>query len=592
MQKKHLASLVALMGLGMAAQAQPFSQTYFIGDSLSDSGQFGARFTTNPGQVWAQVLANRLGTSAQPSSQGGSNYAVGGARVGTDGSTTVGGTTVAIPSMVTQSQQLRAQQGGRLDSNALYTVWGGANDLFAVVAGADAQTTIGSAIVNQVTTVSGLAQNGANYILVPNIPDLGMTPAFAANQAAGSQLSTAYNQALYDNLAKTRANVIPLNVAALLSEAAQNPKAYGFKNVTMPACGAVSSLQCTPANWLEKDADQTYLFADGVHPTTAGHKAIADYAEAVLTASSQMAVLAPAANQAGVAQMQSVDRRLQAVAGIQDARVAVWGQGAAVVGSGDGLNSELDGTGGAWMLGVDKRVGDWTLGTYLGHDSLDSKTLRGGSSYEQQRLTGGLYGRWQHGNVWVNGQLYYADLDVDTTRRMQIAAATREHRASANGSQYGAKMGAGLQWQHGALTHGPLVGLSMQKATIKRLDEDQAQLSTSMAFDEQEHESLQSSLGYQAAYQINPQWQAHASAQWQHEFKDADQVMGARLQTVSNIGFNLPVDNGDAKNSGVLEVGVNGNVTEQWQIGAGVSAQVGDAPNAQTALYVNTAYRF
>ncbi|XOT98027.1 hypothetical protein ACMTAU_04495, partial [Alcaligenes pakistanensis] len=33
-----------------------------MGDSLTDSGQFGSRFTTNPGQVWSQVLAQKLGT--------------------------------------------------------------------------------------------------------------------------------------------------------------------------------------------------------------------------------------------------------------------------------------------------------------------------------------------------------------------------------------------------------------------------------------------------------------------------------------------------------------------------------------------------
>ena len=34
--------------------------------------------------------------------------------------------------------------------------------------------------------------------------------------------------------------------------------------------------------------------------------------------------------------------------------------------------------------------------------------------------------------------------------------------------------------------------------------------------------------------------------------------------------FDLAEYTGDAKNSGVLELGVNGNISEHWQVGAGV----------------------
>ena len=591
MRKTHLAVLLMVLGAGTVAEAGPFSQTYFLGDSLTDSGQFmGQRFTTNPGKVWSQQLAEELGTAADPSGKKGTNYAVGGARVGVNSSTTVGGVTVPIPSVRTQLQQLRAVEGNRLDGDALYTVWGGANDLFAVAAGAPAQTTITSAIIEHVTVVSALSQAGARYILVPNIPDLGMTPAFSGNAAAGTQLSTAYNQALYGQLADMKANVIPLDVASLLHEAAANPSQFGLKNVTTPACGAVSSLQCGLGDLVEANADQTYLFADGVHPTAAGHKVLADYATAVLTAPQQVVVLAPAANQAGIAQMQHIDRRLHNTAHIQDERFALWGQGTAVLGSGDALGTELDGTGSAWMLGADKRMGNWTAGAYLAFDNLDGKLAKG-SGYEEQRWAGGLYGRWQHQNLWLNGQVYYANLDVDSHRRVQLGAAERIHHGSADGDQYGGKISAGMNWQQGKITHGPVLSLSAQKATVKSLRE-QGKLSTAMSFDEQEHTSIQSGLGYQAQWAVNDAWQVYGSAQWQHEFKDVDDVVGARLNSVDDMHFVLPVNTGDAKNSGVLELGVNGNISEHWQVGAGVLAEVGDAPNAQTSVFVNTSYRF
>ena len=180
---------------------------------------------------------------------------------------------------------------------------------------------------------------------------------------------------------------------------------------------------------------------------------------------------------------------------------------------------------------------------------------------------------------------------MDSHRRVQLGAAERIHHGSADGDQYGGKISAGMNWQQGKITHGPVLSLSAQKATVKSLRE-QGKLSTAMSFDEQEHTSIQSGLGYQAQWAVNDAWQVYGSAQWQHEFKDVDDVVGARLNSVDDMHFVLPVNTGDAKNSGVLELGVNGNISEHWQVGAGVLAEVGDAPNAQTSVFVNTSYRF
>src|SRR5690606_32176832 len=107
----------------------------------------------------------------------------------------------AIPALTTQVNSYLSANGGRADPNALYTVWGGANDLFAVAGGADPATTIGGAVTAQVGIIGTLQNAGARYILVPTIPDLGVTPQFraggAANMAAGTQLATTYNTALY-----------------------------------------------------------------------------------------------------------------------------------------------------------------------------------------------------------------------------------------------------------------------------------------------------------------------------------------------------------------------------------------------------------
>ena len=84
--------LAAALGAGLGFTAGPasaqFNQFYFFGDSLTDAGSFKpllppgtGEFTTNPGPIWAEVLAQRYGATATPANQGGNDYAVGGARV-------------------------------------------------------------------------------------------------------------------------------------------------------------------------------------------------------------------------------------------------------------------------------------------------------------------------------------------------------------------------------------------------------------------------------------------------------------------------------------------------------------------------------
>ena len=67
-----------------------------------------------------------------------------------------------------------------------------------------------------------------------------------------------------------RADASAVNAFALLNEVLANPGLFGFTNATLPACTARRRILCTPANAGRAECgDKTYLFADGVHPTTA-----------------------------------------------------------------------------------------------------------------------------------------------------------------------------------------------------------------------------------------------------------------------------------------------------------------------------------
>ena len=64
-------------------------------------------------------------------------------------------------------------------------------------------------------------------MLVPNLPDIGITPSFRAGGAAamgqGTALATAYNDALFGGLAANGLRVIPVDTFHFLQEVVADP---------------------------------------------------------------------------------------------------------------------------------------------------------------------------------------------------------------------------------------------------------------------------------------------------------------------------------------------------------------------------------
>lgn len=316
---------ITLSSVGVA-HASDYSSVTFFGDSLTDGGYFkkatealghpqSGQYTTNPDNTWATPFAESLGLNSVQNTYDeatgqqtttGNNYAIGGARSGIDLQHDKYEDTTGKPLPVysTRSQVDRYLADKNIDSKGLYTVWTGANDLFAVVSDVpNASNIISSAVSDEVATVKKLHDNGANYIVVPNIPDVGLTPNFVGTPLAtfGTDLVKQYNEALYSGVKNTGANVIPLDTFSLVQQVAANPTAYGFSNVTDKACKDSSSVECGRADLDKPGAENSYFFADGVHPTGRAHRMIADYANAVVTAPSQVSVLPHIATQSGLA---------------------------------------------------------------------------------------------------------------------------------------------------------------------------------------------------------------------------------------------------------------------------------------------------
>jgi phospholipase/lecithinase/hemolysin len=297
-----LAALGLLAG-PISGWAGDVDAIYAFGDSLSDVGNiFAATGGVEPaapyangqfsnGPVWVQDLAGGLGLAPlKPSLAGGTDYAYGGAQTGTTPFHVANATDLTgAAGQLSQFESAHATA----DPNALYTIWIGSNDLRAI-AGSSATSSqiaagIGAAVVNVDSTISALAGEGAKDFLILTVTDLGKTPEAIAGgpaaQAGASALAAAFDSTLVHgsgpipSLAALAAadglNLHVLDTYSLLDNVVGNPGSYGFTNVTSPCLvGAVNYAGGTPCAPTMAGQDQ-YLFWDNIHPTAAGHAAVA-----------------------------------------------------------------------------------------------------------------------------------------------------------------------------------------------------------------------------------------------------------------------------------------------------------------------------
>ncbi|NMG00644.1 autotransporter domain-containing protein [Aromatoleum toluolicum] len=554
MIRPSLLGIAVSAAFSASATAADFSRTYFFGDSLSDAGSFAAfvppgtgRFTTNPGPVWSEDLAAALGTEATPAVAGGTNYAMGGARVTSlPGYPDADPTRFATP-IQSQIAAYLASTGGRADPGALYSVWGGANDLFqALETSTNPLGDIVTAASDQVAAIGALKAAGARYILVSTLPDVGATPFGASvgpvNAAGITALSSAYNQVLYGGLAAARIQVIPLDTFALLREVGADPARYGFANVTVPACGATPSLLCTAADFVVPGAEQSFLFADGVHPTTAGHRLIADYALGVLRAPGAVSLLAESPLYTREALFSTVQDQLAlgAWARGQSGR-NLWASlgGGRLKYSSSGTMPGASGNPYDLAVGVDAWLTpSLSVGAAVGLAMLDADFSADAGDYEQREQTVALYAGYRSGPLHATAVGAFGSIDYDTRRDVTLGAAQRTMKGSTTGTNLSLGVLAGFDFGAGALRHGPTLGVHLQQVEVDGFSE-KGQSSTTMSFRSQDRNALLGSIGYRASWDLG-RYLPYARVALNHDFEDDDRRVRANLASLPANGFALP----------------------------------------------------
>ena len=295
--------------------AAPFHSLIVFGDSLSDTSNlshstgplpgkaipisppyFDGHFSNRP--MWIEALGEALGLEVTSSTAGGTNFAFGGAKTGQDGQDFLQRDLgILIPSLRSQVTLFRLAtlfsptfldplHFDRAPADALYVVWGGANDLREMVLegtqGATPASIADGVVGNLLAVIRQLQDDGAVYFLIPNLPDLGRTPQFVALGPAAIQLatelSTAFNVALavaLDNLENTRpVHIARLDILAYLDAITADPERFGLTNV------AEACLDGDPFDGGTACTDpDAYLFWDAIgHPTATTQALIADVA--------------------------------------------------------------------------------------------------------------------------------------------------------------------------------------------------------------------------------------------------------------------------------------------------------------------------
>ena len=252
---------ISLMVLTPLASADSFSAVVVYGDSLSDNGNLYALSGYPPppyyagrlsnGPVGVEQLASRLGAPLYDFAFAGATSGIGNY---IDGGTQTASGTFGLPGMMAELAGSGAILSSPLASTGLFVVWGGANDF--LIGGSPSV-----AVADIDLIVAKLLSVGATHILVPGMPDLGLTPDYL-----GVTSATAYSQQFNGLLqASLPSGATYVDTFNLLRQVDADPGAYGFTNVTS-ACFTGLSVCSNP--------DQ-YLFWDGFHPTTAADAILA-----------------------------------------------------------------------------------------------------------------------------------------------------------------------------------------------------------------------------------------------------------------------------------------------------------------------------
>jgi outer membrane lipase/esterase len=547
-----------------SATSEPYNRMVVFGDSLADGGYYltldprlareAGSFTTNPDPVSPEVLAARLGLTLTPVyGQGGTNYAVGGARVTLANA-------LSIPVATQISNFLAA--GGTFGPRDLVYIQGGGNDYFAYQAAGSTNPAILTTAATQLAAqVSRLQTAGASRIV---------TLAVQTGGAAGLQL---FNRTYAAALASANVNALYFDTDRLFNELIASPATYGYTNVTGVACTVPSSLACTRATLASPNANETYILADSVHPAGKTQRIQGQAVASLVQAPEQIAGLGYAAQAMFRAQRDLLE-------GPERGGSQRVGQGLSVFGAAayryysSGNSSQRVGIterGFSGTAGTDLAIGDASgIGIAAGYSDGTGDLKAGAGSYKPRAWSVSGYARGELGPVRLLADGTYGEIDYRRIRRdVQLGPAVRIHDGETDGNYVAGRVTAAFDLvTRGGVAFGPDMAAQYDRVRLGGYTEAGGS-STAATFGKQEVESLTGRFGAVVRTVPGEPVRFFARAGYEREFDDDPRTFTI-TPTGAPISFTSGVERAD-RNYMSYAMSVDGMIAGALSLRGGVA---------------------
>ena len=625
MKKLTMIASIALATLAsQTATAAPYSGLYVFGDSLFDSGgNATAAFTGNgipgvratnlvgptyqagsgeaSGKISPQFIAENLGIELTGSEFGGTNYAVGAHRSADtlESVTTLGGKYSAPAGEFNSYFYDLSLNGGSVDPNAMYLLNGGGNDLGALISSVFTAFDIAD---NLTATAKALADNGANYIVVADVPNFSVSPtASVLSDVLISQLNgiiDGQNTALLSGISALDANVVLLNTYQFSEELFADPSAFGFNFSSEElSANCFDADDCGgPATEGNRNSanpnPDLFFFNDSLHFTTLGNKVFADYVNSVLNAGSELALLPSLAMDSVQAQWQAARPTMRANRwgsnlSDDDSKFSVYGTLQQSENNRDTLIGRLEGENEAqsYHVGVNFHASDNAyFGVLLGRS--DNELNVGVSQYEMTSTDISFLGAYNNSAYFVEAIYTFSDNDYsDLERSFSLGPLNqRTETGSTDGDTSSLAIQAGYDLFKGEENYrlGPIVGYEYIDVTVDAYQED-ASLSTSLVVGEQNVSSSVLLAGLFGSIGLGIcDCEFYGEAVYRDEDKDGRNDVELGLVTVGNNRFTLPGQSLD-HSSVTVDLGFNASLTEALSLN--VSAGASDSDDSDGLWY-------
>jgi len=425
-----------------------------------------------------------------------------------------------------------------------------------------------------------LQQAGARYIMVWLLPDIGQTPAASGTILSPvlSVLSDAFNAQLTGRLSQIDANVIPLNIPLLVKETLASPARFGLAADQNLVGTCFSGNSCTENTVYGRDGtspDPTkLLFNDGVHPTIAGQRLIADYAYSLLSAPWEVSLLPEMALGTLAAQQDELRSQWQADAGN-------WqniGQWRAIVAAGgqkmdfDAQSNSASANGHGYNLtigGSYRFAEDWRAGLVAG---AYRQTLEAGpqdSDYRLNSYIGTAFLQYQANHWWADLAASGGSLDYDNAKRkFALGVSQGGESGDTDGSLWAVsgRVGFDVAGLNSNWHLSPFISADYAHVDVDGYSEHSTR-STALTFDDQTRKSRRLGAGLQAKVNVTPSTQVFGEIAHERGFETDQQDVTIALNSLPGNPFTLE-GYSPQRNLNRASVGISQKLTQDLSLRA------------------------